>query len=187
MDDHMLEDGEINEERPKLEVMHISDYDGELVPTIGSLSDFFLFNSRRGPFFLSFDEDPHYYEDDKIKYDSVTTADPLEKFLSNPDTHLDMGSFWRKNKGGSHVMFLHGPPVHNDDYQRRWDDPEGNDHNYDAIKTIFEGPTKYDRTAKNLLYELEHFVDETIGFPLGQGNHKCYFINLGDHLRMILR
>jgi hypothetical protein len=95
MDDHMLEDGEINEERPKLEVMHISDSDGELVPTVGSLSDFFLFNSRRGPFFLSFDEDPHYYEDDKIKYDSGTTTDPEEKCLSSPDTHLDLGSFWR--------------------------------------------------------------------------------------------
>jgi hypothetical protein len=82
MDDHILEDGEINEERPKLEVMHIYDSDGELVPTIGSLSDFFLFNSRRGPFFLSFDEYPHYYEDDKIKYDSVTTADQKKSALA---------------------------------------------------------------------------------------------------------
>jgi hypothetical protein len=60
------------------------------------------------------------------------------------------------------------------------DDPKGHDHNYDAIKTFFEGPIEYDRTAKNLLYEPEHFVDETIGLPLGQGKHKCYFINLGD-------
>jgi hypothetical protein len=55
-------------------------------------------------------------------------------------------------------MFLHGPPVHNDDYQRRWDDPEGHDHNYDSIKTIFEGPTEYAELPKIYCMSLSIFL-----------------------------